>query len=96
MELPVSGNTPETYATSQAAATAMGSSKAATLRQQVFDAIYESVDGLTDDEIQAQLGLSGNTERPRRWELEQAGHIWQRGTRVNARNRHCAVWVARW
>ena len=50
--------------------------------------------GATDDEIQAALGLTGNTERPRRWELFKADLIYAAGHRVNARGRKCAVWHA--
>jgi hypothetical protein len=68
---------------------------AATLRQRVLDAIIDAGQaGLTDDEIQAHLGMPGNTERPRRRELEDAGRITNMGTRLNWRGNLCRVWIA--
>lgn len=80
--------------TSQEAAKAIAPT-AATLRQRVLDAITAAGKaGLTDDEIQTQLWMSGNTERPRRRELEDAGRITNMGKRVNARGNVCRVWIA--
>lgn len=50
--------------------------------------------GATDFEIQQRLGLDGNTERPRRLELEQAGLIVNSGrTRIH-KGRRAIVWTA--
>lgn len=51
--------------------------------------------GATDEEIQCALSIPGNTERPRRRELEAAGLIKDSGLRrVTAANREAIVWVA--
>lgn len=74
-ELPISGLIAATYATSAAAATCIAPD-AATLREQVYSAILRvGPGGITDDELQHELDLTGNTERPRRWELWKAGRI---------------------
>lgn len=69
-------------------------SVAASQRARVLNMIASSLAGATDDEIQAALKIPGNTERPRRKELETAGRIRKSGTRKNAGGRACAVWVA--
>lgn len=56
--------------TSQQAAATTCRSKAAVLRDQIYDVIVASGEkGFTDEELQKQLRASGNTQRPRRWEL---------------------------
>ena len=37
--------------------------------------------GATDQEVQQALGLSGDTERPRLWELKHCGFVRDSGTR---------------
>jgi len=65
------------------------------LREQVFEAIAAVPGrGLTDEEIQEQLDLPGNTQRPRRGELVAAGRIAKFGTRLTKAHRYAAVWVA--
>lgn len=44
-------------------------------RFRVLRAIAGSTTGATDDEIQNALEMSGNTQRPRRMELEEMGWI---------------------
>ena len=100
-ELPVSGRTPETRETSAAAAAAV--EDVATQRSKVLATIWAAgTDGLTDEEIQARLGLDGNSARPRRWELWQLNLIAVRkdaaGVPVRRRThtgRAAVVWVAR-
>lgn len=58
----------------------------------------EGLHGGTDEEIQLELNMPGNTERPRRWELSQAEPplICLSGqTRKNRSGRRAAVWVVR-
>lgn len=43
---------------------------AETARERVFQAIAAAPNGITDMEIQEVLGMSGDTERPRRIELQ--------------------------
>lgn len=51
--------------------------------------------GATDQEIQHALELDGSTERPRRWELVNAGLVRDSGTaRLTATKRRATVWVA--
>lgn len=88
---PAVGLTPETYAASVTAAEQIEPT-ADTLRAQVYQFIRARENGATDDEIQGGLSMDGNTERPRRWELFNAGLIHSDGFRVNPRGRKCAVW----
>ena len=89
---PFSGASRETRETSKAAGQAV-ELKADSLRAMVFVTIRR-FGGLTDAEIQRETGLDGNTERPRRRELEQAGLIKPSGTRKTASGRQAVVWVA--
>lgn len=65
------------------------------LRELVFRAIKQSGDrGLTDHEIQARLGLSGDTQRPRRYELHKQGLIKPADeTRRAPSGRQATVWI---
>ena len=71
---------------------------ASTLRREVYACIKSRGSiGATDDEIQEALGMAGNTQRPRRRELESAGVIAalpgiKRETRSG---RKAQVWVAK-
>ena len=50
--------------------------------------------GATDEEIQDGLGMDGNTERPRRRELQLAGLIEDSGSKMPTRKgRRAVVWV---
>lgn len=50
-------------------------------------------DGATDEEIMAALDMPGNTERPRRRELQQMGKIVDSGeTRRTKSGREAVVW----
>lgn len=81
-------------ATSRAAAESVVN--AGTLREKVRDFIADSDDGATDEEVQIGLGLSGNTVRPRRRELEKAGHVVDSGrTRATQSGRQAVVWIAK-
>lgn len=81
--------------TSRAAAEAIEPT-AATLRRQVLDFIESCGDrGATDCEIQAALGMSGDTQRPRRWELSdcESPLIVDSGLRRRTeRGREAIVW----
>jgi predicted ArsR family transcriptional regulator len=89
--LPFSGNTPLTAQTSQAAANLLGNARS--LRRKVFVAIKAAPGGLTDSEIQTHLGMNGNTQRPRRLELQADGLIESTTTRRQDNNRTAAVWT---
>ena len=80
--------------TSEAAAEQIASS-AETLRAEVFAYIKaKGAEGATDDEIQQALGMAGNTQRPRRRELELASRIQKSGQqRKTLSGRLAAVWV---
>lgn len=82
--------------TSDAAAEAVSPTKAAAIREDVFNYIKSTGDeGVTDQEIQEFLGLDGNTERPRRWELSsKQGRIRAAGTRQTQSGRSATVWIA--
>jgi hypothetical protein len=64
--------------TSKAAAYAVAP-RTGTQRRRVLDAIAHRAS--TDEEIQAALRMSGNTERPRRVELVEGGWIRDSGAR---------------
>lgn len=51
--------------------------KAETDRKRVLDLLRAVPRGMTDKELQAALNLSGDSERPRRWELEGEGLIYK-------------------
>lgn len=82
-------------ATSREAAAAVEPS-AETLRRIVLSAIRGAGDtGLTDEEGQTLLEMTGNTYRPRRRECEQAGLVRDSGrTRSTRSGRKAVVWVA--
>jgi hypothetical protein len=67
------------------------------LLTQVYEYIQaQGDDGATDAEIQAALGISGDTERPRRWTLEKAKLIRDSGkTRPTPAGRQAVVWIAK-
>lgn len=90
---PFSGATPETVATSKAAAVA-ASSHADSDRERIYRALVNCwPDGLTDAELQKKLGMDGNTQRPRRVELERAKRIQQKGTRKTESGRYAVIWT---
>lgn len=65
-----------------------------TQRAAIHAAIAGSPIGLTDTEIQEKLGMSGDTERPRRGELLKGGLIKDSLiTRKTKRGREAIVWV---
>jgi hypothetical protein len=70
--------------------------KTGTLRRHVYDMILNwGSFGATDFELQARLCLTGNTERPRRKELQDRGLIHDSGRRrPTPSGRDSIVWVA--
>jgi len=102
LPLLVSGVSPETWATSEAAAVSVLETKD-TQRARVFAAIVRAGRaGRTDAELQAELGLSGNSERPRRRELQMLHCIveardahGQAIRRCTATTRRAVVWIDR-
>jgi hypothetical protein len=68
---------------------------ASTLRATVLEAIKQAPNGLTREELEKATGLSGNTVRPRVWELLHDGRIMQAGTRPTASGRAAAVLVVK-
>lgn len=100
----ISGVTLDTYATSGAAAVENNRSARAAQRALVYQTIRDAADyGRTDDELQIELDLDGNSERPRRWELMIAGFIAVKRDaqgfavkRLTRTNRQAVVWVMNW
>jgi len=81
----------------EAAASALP--RSAHQREAVLAAIRARGDlGLTDEELQVLLELPGNSERPRRRELQQRGLIRDSGLRrAPAHDRvRATVWIAVW
>lgn len=84
--------------TSRAAAQSK-SGAAATERERVYSFLYsQGQRGATDEEIANALHMSGNTERPRRRELVQAGRVVETEQRRRTESgRAATVWaVRRW
>lgn len=69
-------------------------SRAGTDRRRVLDFIRDrGTAGACDHEIQIGLGLTGDSERPRRWELHKAGYIRDSGQRrETAAGNKAVVW----
>lgn len=63
------------------------------LRKKVLDCIAAHPQGVTDEKISDLTGMPGNTERPRRKELERAGKITARGTGKTRSGRKAVTWV---
>lgn len=82
--------------TSQAAAEAI-KPNAGTLRAMVLEYLESCGErGATDEEMQRALQLPGNTQRPRRQELEKMGLIRAtERTRLTTSNRQAVVWEAK-
>ncbi len=76
--------------TSKAAAKSMAPD-AATLRDQVYDAIRKSENGLTTDEIEQLIGLNHQTASPRVWELHRRSLIGDSGQRRKTRSDRLAI-----
>ncbi len=62
----------------------------------VFHFIAEcGEEGATDHEVQAELGMTGDSERPRRWSLQRSGLICDSGQRRKSpKGRKAIVWIA--
>lgn len=62
-------------------------------RGQIMAALMECPNGLTDEQIQANLGISGNTSRPRRGELVKLGLVRDSGRRgKTSSGRNAIIW----
>ena len=81
--------------TSTSAAAALAEERRNTLRAAVLAHITASAKhGATDEEMQVALEMDGNTERPRRRELQLGGLIVDSGRRrPTEKNRQAVVWV---
>ena len=68
--------------------------RSGTKRRMVYDYISRcGIRGATDDEIEATLGIDGNTVRPTRGGLVEDGYIINTGTtRKNKHGNECIVW----
>jgi len=88
--LPYTGAQPLTVGTSKAAA--WQKTGVATERSRVLEFIHAHLGGATDDDIQGGLGMNGDTERPRRIELERMGCVRADGKRLTRKGRWAAVW----
>ncbi len=69
---------------------------AAPLRSKVLTHLIEQGDtGATDEQLQLALDMTGNTERPRRKELQKLGLVVDSGqVRQTKSGRTAVVWVA--
>lgn len=81
--------------TSMAAAKLIDGKRATLLSKLYYALLGLLPDGLTDEEGQELLNMSGNTYRPRRVELQEAGLV--KGsdrTRKTKAKREAVIWVA--
>jgi hypothetical protein len=68
---------------------------AGTLRALVLDFLKACSDGATDEQMQQALNMAGNTQRPRRQELETMGLIRKTDkTRATSSGRQAVIWEA--
>lgn len=82
-------------ATSVEAANLMAGTRAGTLRATIWRWLLGRPAGATDEEGQQALGLDGNTYRPRRVELQEAGLVVDsKVTRLTKNKRKAVVWRA--
>lgn len=89
--LPAQRHSPTSVAAAERAEPA-----AATQRRAVLDFLRgRGAEGATDEEIQVALGMVGNTQRPRRGELQKAGLIRDSGTTRPTRSGcKAVVWIS--
>ena len=83
-------------ATSVEAANLIAGTRAGTLRGVIYRHLLSLTGtGATDEEAQEALGLPGNTYRPRRVELQNAGLVVDsRRVRLTRNKRRAVVWYA--
>ena len=66
-----------------------------TQRRRVLEELRKHPAGLTDEQMQALLGMNPSTQRPRRVELEKSGQVIDSGIkRPTQSGRSAVVWVA--
>lgn len=82
--------------TSVEAARLMSGTRAGSLRATIYRWLLErGAHGATDEEGQGALGMEGNTYRPRRIELQEAGLVAvSTAERLTKSKRWAAVWIA--
>lgn len=68
--------------------------KVGTIRRKVYEAILlKGMNGMTDQEIEQQLQIDGDTIRPVRGFLVNAGLVIDSGTtRTSTKGNNCIVW----
>jgi len=81
-------------ATSAAAADSLGPATLNALQRRVLELLAAWPQGLTDEEMQRELGMNPSTQRPRRIELARRGLVVEAGTRRTASGRMAVVWQA--
>lgn len=94
-EYPFYGGTPphQRHSNTSREAAVKVASKSKTLREKVFAYLEARPEGATDDEIQVDLDMQSDTERPRRRELQKAGRVVDSGYVRNTRSgRSAVVW----
>jgi transcription initiation factor IIE alpha subunit len=88
---PFISHSPESREAALQAAPSAGSKRAAVLRFLASRGLH----GATDDEMQLGLGMNPSTQRPRRIELYEGGHVAKlTNTRETRTGRQAAVWAA--
>lgn len=88
--LPHNGTT-----TSKAAAVSMLPAATAQAARVFHSIAVAGEAGMTDHELQSDLAMSGDSERPRRWSLQRAGLIRDSGQRRKSpAGRPVIVWIA--
>lgn len=82
--------------TSTKAAKSLDKNKLAERAKELVRLLKESQHGLTDEELQTMMNLSGNSERPLRVQLQRKGFVYDSGnTRKTASGREAVLWKAK-
>lgn len=89
------GNPPaQKHSATSRAAAAQIKQKIGPLHLQIIKFLTEHPRGATDEQMQAEIPMGANTQRPRRVELTQLGRVVDSGRRERgASRREAVVWV---
>jgi hypothetical protein len=92
---PYGGDPPsQRHSRTSRAAAAQIKHRVGPLHQKLLNYLREHPRGASDEQLMDALNLGGNTERPRRRELQLMGYICDSGRRTITRsNRQAVMWV---
>ena len=95
IQTPYRPGTPHNATAASKAAAESVKPVASELERRVYQYLADrGIVGATDEQIQQELGMDGNTERPRRVSLERKGYVRDSGTKRPTSSRRLAtVWT---